>query len=234
MIPDRAAIIANALADELASHYNQFSTARFDDDLRSLDAELIKQKARIERLYERIRVAASTQSGTGQKSGDAGSTDQLNALETQRTLASAGLQGDIAQAEALATDARARSSMSLRDTLEADPVYRALQVDAGAASAQLAEARAQYTDSHPALLALRAKVHSIALQLARQEARARSSPEAFSPSETAAQLAQRKVEAVVAADRFKVDALNREIARINHQADGEAPLAFCASNGMPR
>jgi capsular polysaccharide biosynthesis protein len=53
--PNRAAMIANGVADELATYYKQLSTARYDDDLRALDAELVKQKARIESIDAQLK-----------------------------------------------------------------------------------------------------------------------------------------------------------------------------------
>jgi uncharacterized protein involved in exopolysaccharide biosynthesis len=152
--------------------------------------------------------------------------DQSNALQTQRALANAELQGDVAQAEAAATDARTRSNIARRDILQADPLYRALEAQATAGAAQLAVFRAQFTARYPGLPQLQAKVHSLKAEMSSEASLALSSPHAFSPTVAAALVDQRKAEAIVEAGRAKVAALDDEIARRGRQADGAGALGF--------
>jgi uncharacterized protein involved in exopolysaccharide biosynthesis len=220
--PDRAALIANGVADELVRYYNQLSTARYDDDLRALDQELANQKARIQRIDARLQARGGIQSATQTRGQDG--VDPMSDLQTQRALANAQLQGDAAQADAWGTDLQTRSEIARRDILAADPVYKALQAEATTSAAQLATLRSQFTDRYPGLPQLQAKVQSLRKEVAQEESRALSSPHAFSPTVAAAASDQRKAEAVVEADRAKVAALDGEIARRNRQLDSQAPL----------
>jgi len=224
--PNRAAMIANGVADELATYYKQLSTARYDDDLRALDAELVKQKARIESIDAQLKARGGSEAVASEDKGQVDIVDQSNALQTQRALANAELQGDVAQAEAAATDARTRSNIARRDILQADPLYRALEAQATAGAAQLAVFRAQFTARYPGLPQLQAKVHSLKAEMSSEASLALSSPHAFSPTVAAALVDQRKAEAIVEAGRAKVAALDDEIARRGRQADGAGALGF--------
>ena len=222
--PNGAATIANGVADELASYYNQLSTARYDDDLHALDAELVKQKARIQSINALLKSQGGDQSMASEDKGQDGLVDQVNALQTQRALANAELQGDMAQAEAAATDTRTRSEIARRDILQADPLYAALEAQASESAAHLAEFRAQFTSNYPGLPALQAKVRSLQAGVSAEAARALSSSHAFSPTIAAAIAGERKAEAVVEGDRAKVAALDGEIARTGSQVQGAGTL----------
>ncbi len=228
--PERAALIANGVADELTHYYNQLSTSRYDDDLRALDSELVQQKARIRRFDSQLRARArASQSFAGEdKTAGSSAVDQLNALQTQRALANAELIGDQAQVQAAASDAYTRSESARRDVLAADPLYHALQSEATDAQAQLAGAESQYTSRYPGLPQLRAKVQSLRAQQAAEERRALSSPHAFSPTVAGAVAEERKAEAVVAGDQAKVAALDGEISRRSRDIGGMAPIALLA------
>ncbi|MEO6990209.1 MAG: hypothetical protein ABI346_00570 [Candidatus Baltobacteraceae bacterium] len=223
---ERAATIANGVADELALYYRQLSTARYDDDLSALDSELVKQKGRIERLNVQLNARVGAGSTPTDDKGQDSLVDQVNALRTQRALASADLQADAAQASALEVDGRSRSEQARRDILQSDPLYIDLLRQATSSSAELAAVRAQFTPRYPGLPALAAKVRSLKSEASRQASRALSSPHAFSPTVAAGVVERRKAAAVVAGDRAKVAALDGEIVRRSHQLDGSAPLAL--------
>ncbi|HMD03495.1 MAG TPA: hypothetical protein VKG44_11080, partial [Candidatus Baltobacteraceae bacterium] len=217
-----AATIANGVADELAHYYNQLSTIRYDNDLRALDSELAKQKTRIETIDARLKgttdVSSSDDKGTGLK------IDALNALETQRALATASLQGDAAAAQAVAVDAQTRSEIARREILQSDTFYQTLVAGAAKEAANLAEVRAQYTDRYPGLPPLQAKVDNLNAAVSQEADKAMSSPHAFSPAVASAIADQRKAEAIVAADKAKVAALSDEIARQREQL--QEPVAL--------
>ncbi|HTV73575.1 MAG TPA: hypothetical protein VME66_07725 [Candidatus Acidoferrales bacterium] len=223
--PVQAAMIANGIADELARYYNELSTTRYDQDLSALDAELAKQKARIQNLDAELQArgaARSMPSGDGTTTGDF--ANQLNLLQTQRALANADLQGDIANAQAAALSAQTRTEIARRDILQNDPLYLALQASATKESANLADVHAQFTSRYPGLPALNAKVASLQAAVAREEHRALSSPHAFSPTLMASVLDEQKAAAVVVADRAKVAALDAEVDRQQRLLDSQLPL----------
>jgi capsular polysaccharide biosynthesis protein len=214
-----AATVANGVADELAHYYNQLSTIRYDNDLLALDGELAKQKAKIESIDARLKASGAVQSSSSNPDDkDSGNlVDQLNALETQRALATATLQGDSAAAQAIALDAQTRADISRREILANDPSYQSLAAGAAKETASLADVRAQYTERYPGLPALQAKVDSLNASVAQEANRALAEPHAFSPALLAALADQRKSEAIVAADRAKVSALNDEVTRQRQQ-----------------
>jgi len=226
---DRAALIANGVADELTSYYNQLSTSRYDDDLRALDKELTDQKGRIRSIDGQLKARAGIGSlAGGDKTAGSSAIDQLNALQTQRALANAEMIGDQAQAQAASSDAYTRSESARRDVLAADPLYHALQSQATEAQATLAAAQAQYTSRYPGLPQLRAKVDSLRNDMQREADHAMSSPHAFSPTVAGVVADQRKAQALVAGDQAKVAALDQEIGRRSHDLGGMAPIALLA------
>jgi uncharacterized protein involved in exopolysaccharide biosynthesis len=204
---DRAASVANGIADELARYYTELSTARYDDDLRALDNELAKQKRRLEDVDAQLRAQGGDRYlPTDEKDGDA-SGSQLSALESQRALANADLQGDIAQAHAAAIDSR-------RNVLLGDTLYQQLQASLTKASAELAEARSRYTAEYPGLPDLQNRVDSLKAAVAREADRALSSPQTY-PRITTDSSDETKAQASVETDRAKVTALDEELANEN-------------------
>ena len=212
-----AATVANGVADELAHYYNELSTVRYDNDLRSLDTELAKQSAKIQTIDARLKASGAVQSSTTDDKAIGTLVDQLNELETQRALASASAQGDAAAAQAIALDAQTRSEIARREILQDDPFYQTLVAGAAKESAALADVRAQYTDRYPGLPALQAKVDNLNAAVSQEVNRVLAAPHAFSPAVATALADQRKAEAIVASDRAKVSALNDEIARQRQQ-----------------
>ncbi len=204
---DRAAMVANGIADELARYYTELSTARYDDDLRALDTELAKQKKRLENVDAQLRAQGGDQfPATDEKDGD-GSGSQLTALESQRAIAGADLRGDIAHANAAAVDTR-------RNVLLGDPLYQQLQANLTKASAELADARSRYTAQYPGLPALQNRVDSLKAAVAREADRALTSPQTF-PVATTDSSDESKAQATVEADRAKVTALDQEVSNEN-------------------
>lgn len=215
--PVRAALVANAVADELARTYDRLSKSRYQEDVGALDAELATQKSRIEHMNATLVAHGESAQGptTDDKTGDTIShepADGLPDLELQRAITKATLQGDISRAHAVAVDPKTRLNLQRRDLLQNDTLYRALLNSANSAQAQLADLRAQYTERYPALRPLKAKIKSLNAAVAREAARAASSPYAYSPTTEEAVSAQRNADALVAADRAKFDALNEQIA----------------------
>jgi capsular polysaccharide biosynthesis protein len=221
--PARAALVANAVADELARTYDRLSKSRYEDDVHALDAELTKQKKRIERMNATLVAHGESADGprADDKSGDGGSRgqeDHLPDLQMQRAVVKATLQGDIARLQAVAVDAATRKNLLRRDLLQDDPLYRALLNSANTAEAQLANVRAQYTERYAALRPIEAKVKRLNAAVADEAARAAASPYGYSPATEGALGAQRSAEALVTTDRAKFDALNQQIALLTRPA----------------
>lgn len=212
---DRAATVVNGIADELAVYYTQLSTARYDADLRALNAEISKQKKHLESIDSQLRAQGVDSLAAGvDENGDASSSGEPGTIESQRAMAYANLQGDMAHAQAA-------TGTAPRDVLLSDPLYQQLESSLTKASANLADARARYTSQYPGLPDLKARVASLKAAVARESARALSSASTggASPDQLAAQ-------ASVVADRAKVEALDGELAAQNKQLSVAGPVAL--------
>ena len=194
----------------MSRYYNQLSTARYDEDLRQIDAELVKQKGRLTTIDAQLKAHGGYQ--TPQAADDKGGQDslvaQLEALRTQRALANADLQGDAAQAGAASGDAQTKAASARREILDADPMYRALDAQATSSATLLASAKAQYTSRYPGLPQMQAKAAMLKAAAANEANRALSSPGAYSPTLAAAQAEQRKAQAIVEGDQAMVAAFD--------------------------
>jgi uncharacterized protein involved in exopolysaccharide biosynthesis len=197
---DRAALIVNSIADELASYYAELSTARYDDDLRALDAEISRQKKRLESIDKQLKAQGGAELMTDEDGGDSPG-GEVGRLESERSLAYAELQGDIAHAQAAGASAQ-------RDILSGDPLYQQLQSSLSQASADLADARLRYTPEYPGFSALQNRVDSLKAAIAQEAAKALSNSGSASPDEL-------RAEASVETNRAKVIALDQRLAAEN-------------------
>jgi uncharacterized protein involved in exopolysaccharide biosynthesis len=213
---NRAAMVANGIADELARYYSELSTARYDEDLRALDDELLKQKKALENIDAQLRAQGGGGYVASDERDDASTGSQVSTLESQRALANADLQGDIAHEQAAVSDTR-------RDILMSDPLYQQLQASLTKASAELADARSRYTADYPGLTALQDRVDSLKAAAAREAERV-SSTQATGPVAAAASSDESKAQASVVADRAKVAALDQELANENKRINVASSL----------
>lgn len=224
--PDRAELIANGIANELIAYFSQVSTAQYDSELRALDAELAKQRARIKGIDAQVKARGSVPSLTSDQKGDGADMASLGSLETDRELTNAVLTGDQERLRAGSLDDRTRAKIFRRDVLKEDERYQDLMTIASTGATQLANDRAVYTSMFPALAAVAFKVRSLDSATQREAQRVLGSPDAYSPTLEAADLEQRKAAAVVAADRAKLAALDNLIDARRARLDSQAPLAL--------
>lgn len=209
--PDRAMKVANGVAEELTRYYREISTARFDDDLRALDAELAKEWKQARRLDEQLQ-RHNAPLALSDKPSDAASS-QFADLEATRALAVATLVGDRSHLEALRTNGARRAKMLRYDVLRNDPAYHDLEASASASAVQLANVRAQFTAEYPALPALIEKVQSLRTAMNAEADRALKASNAYSPLVETSRIEERQAAAVVAADQAKVDAYDGLLAK---------------------
>jgi len=164
---------------------------------------------------------------------------RLNDLETQRALASAALSGDQSRLDSL----RVQKNTVNYEILHNDPVYQQLATSESASEAELAKARAQFTDNYPGMPALQTKTDSLKGALKSEASRALTAPNAYSPTLSANHDASQAAAALIDADRAKVAALDGLLAnqrdrantipklqalRLDHDAAQAAYLAIAA------
>jgi uncharacterized protein involved in exopolysaccharide biosynthesis len=203
--------VANGVAEELTQYYREISTARFDEDLRALDAELTKEQEQARRLDAQLQRHDASLT-VSDKPGDAASSHVAD-LNASRALAVATLVGDRSHLEAVHTDGARRAKMLRYDVLHNDPAYRDLQASASASGVQLANARAQFTPEYPALPALVEKAQSLQAAMNAEADRALKGSEAYSPLAEASRVEELQAAAVVASDQAKVDAFDSLLAK---------------------
>ncbi|MBD5654024.1 MAG: hypothetical protein IAI50_02445 [Candidatus Eremiobacteraeota bacterium] len=221
---ERAANGANGVADELTRYYGQISTSRYDADLGALNAELTRQTDRIKAITAQMQARGGSAVTAVDEKGNDPTAGRLTNLETDRELAKAALQGDIANTRSLGTDAGLRAKIVRRDVLESDQRYRQLLGAASSSALAVANAKAVYTGKYPALPALVTKSKSLDSAVDGEARRALSAPDAYSPSIVAAEAEQRKAAALTVADRAKVDALTSLIASERQRLNAQTPL----------
>ena len=224
--PERAALIANGIADELIRYYSQISTSRYDSDLGALNSELEKQRERITKIDFQVRAQGYIGSSSFDDKGNDSAPLQLGSFETEKQLASSVLQGDEAHLRAVALDSQARLKLLRRDVLKNDDRYQSLQTAASLSAAQLAQFRAVYTSAFPGLPAAEFKARSLDNAAKKEAQRAMESPDAYSPSVAEAEAEERKAGAVIVADRAKISALDNLIAGEHARLDAMQPLSL--------
>jgi capsular polysaccharide biosynthesis protein len=222
--PERAAQIANGVADELTRYYGEISTARYDADLNALNRELSKESDRIKSISQQMEARGGSAVTAIDDKGNDPVAGRLSALETDRALSGATLQGDIAGAAALAPGSSTDSKQYRRDVLQSDPTYMSLQTAVAASQVALDTDHALYTDQYPGLPAIEHKVQSLRSSLNHEASLAISAPDAYSPAIAANEAAKRKADAVVVADQARVAALDGLVASEEARQAAQTPL----------
>jgi capsular polysaccharide biosynthesis protein len=223
-IPDRAALIANSVADELTKYYGEISTARYDADLSALDAELGKESARIKNISAQMQARGGSAVTSIDDKGNDPVAGRLASLQTDLALSQATLAGDSATAAATGVSSATGSKLYRHEVLQNDPTYRGLQTDASTSDVALANDRAVYTEHYPGFAAITAKVKSLHTSLNSEAARALSSSDAYSPSAASFEAEQRKAGAIVIADRARVSALEGLVTSEQARQAAQTPL----------
>jgi capsular polysaccharide biosynthesis protein len=209
---NRAISISNGVADQLTAYYREISTARYDQDLASLESEMTKQRDLTRRIDQQVRAHGASAAVPGANEADL-AANRMSDLETTRALAIATLQGDVANATAVRAGASAKAKVARYEILREDQAYKDLKLSASASQVALANARATYTSAYPALPALAQKSKILDSAASQEANRAINSSDAYSPAVATLASDQQKANATVAADRAKLAAYDQLLAR---------------------
>ena len=209
---DRAATIANAIADETVLYYRQIATQRYQDVTQQLGQTIVQLRSQIDGVNKRLqKVSVDNPYANSDKASD-DLTAQIGTLKMIRNQAYADLLADRATSSALADQGSKIGGIVDREALKNDPVYTALEAQIAADEATLAVQNATYTSANPALISVREKVALERSQL--QDAKAAALQKRADSSTTYATqtLAERSAAGKVAGDEARLRALDTEIA----------------------
>jgi uncharacterized protein involved in exopolysaccharide biosynthesis len=223
---ERAALIANAVADETVVYYREIAVARYGDVTRLMSQKIEQLRAQIDTANRRLqRASAGNPYVNSDKAGE-NLTARVDALRTARDQAQADLVADRAKHSALAAQGPKIEGIVQQEVLARDPVYTNVQAQLAEDEAALAEKRATYTNENPVVIALSEKVDLERTHLRTVEAAALRSRFGTSPSYASNLLEERKAAGTVAGDEARVAALNAELAEAEgHLRDTFGPGA---------
>jgi capsular polysaccharide biosynthesis protein len=221
---DRAAVVANGVADELTRYYSEISIARYDADLTALNRELVRESNRINAISAEMQARGGSAPPSLDAKGNDPESGRLATLETDLALSKASLQGDSAGVAALAPGSDEDSKTYRRDVLSDDRNYLGLQSAIAATELTLETDHALYTKRYPGFPALQHKIQSLRNALRSEARRALSSPDAYSPTLAQDAAQRRKAEALVVADQARVGALSDLVVAEQARQAAQAPL----------
>lgn len=219
---ERAIAVPNAVADQLSQYYDEISTERYDVNVDRLSAELAAQSAKIDALDKEMSGVANSDPFVISDRAVDNITTNLAALQQQRAIAVAELQGDQALAATTAPNPQLLKT-ARHEILAGNPTY----VDQQSATAKDATAlnadRATYTGSFPGLPGEVAKVEADDAATNAVAEKALSDPNAYSPSAAAAYADHAKQLAAVAGDTARLKSIDDLLAK-NQDALNDIPV----------
>ncbi|HTV74699.1 MAG TPA: Wzz/FepE/Etk N-terminal domain-containing protein [Candidatus Acidoferrales bacterium] len=231
--PQTAMMLSNGIADAFVAYYASLSGRRYDQVTSQLSAELANAKQHLDQLQAQLESSAARRSFDGTDSSLDDITNQLNDLQEQRGVANASLVSDYGELAGLQADAADFAPADRHVLLESDPTFRNLEADVAKNAAMLASMRAEYTDSYPGLAGLEDKVQHEQSELSAQAQALTSAPHAYSSSALQRLSEMRKIGALVAGDRARVNSIDSEIATARQELSN-APGSPAQSVGALR
>ena len=215
---ERAATIANAVADETVAYYHEIATRRYDDVTRQLNQAIAKLRSEIDAANGRLQRASVNNPYANYDKASEDLAARIAGLHAQRDQAYADLIADSATSSALQAQGPKIAGIVKQEILAADPVYTEIQKQLASDEATLAAQRATYTDSNPAVAALLSKVELERTQLLAAEQAALKNRAGSSASYASNVLAERQASGKTAADRARLQAIDTELAEAEQQA----------------
>ncbi len=215
---ERAATIANAVADETITYYHEIATNRYDDVTRKLNHAIAQLRSQIDATNNRLQSASFKNAYANSDKASEDLATRIAELHAARDQAYADLISDRATDRALRVQRWKITSIVRQETLANDPVYTMIQGKVASDEASLAEQRSRYTDTNPAVVALAEKVALEREQLKAAEARALERRSGSSPAYVSNVLEQGRAASKTAGDQARVQALDAEISVAEQQA----------------
>ena len=209
---EQAINVSNAVADELSRYYDEISTQRYDVNVNRLSTELSNQAGKMRQLDTAMSNVAATNPFVVSEHSIDNITTQIAALDEQRAVALAQLQGDRALAATSAGSA-GLSKTARHEILTGDPAYLATRAAAARDNAQLVSDRASYTGAFPGLPGELAKIRSESEAIKREASRALHDPNAFSVSAAATSEQHSHQQAIVAGDAARLKQIDDLLAK---------------------
>jgi uncharacterized protein involved in exopolysaccharide biosynthesis len=209
--PSVAIALANGIADEMVGFYHDISVRRYDDIVRYLQGEMEQQAQHLTSLDTKLQHAVARDSFIGSDKALDAITTRIDDLQVERGKAYANYVSDAASATA--QDQNSDMARIIQgELLDRDPLYGAIRNEYAKNVAQLEVDHAQFTDKYPGLPSLQDRVDKERAALAQAERRALAAPKSSSPSYAKALLEGRRIAALVAGDRARLQALDSQIA----------------------
>lgn len=207
-IPERAVLVANGIADQMAKYFTEISTARFDSDLHALDDELVKQRGLILSIDAKIHAHGDPSIAMLDDRGADTISARVATLENDTALSEAAVSGDRAHLSAIDAGGQGRATVAKSEILQNDHTYKELQTAVALASSQYESAKATYTNNFPGLAELKIKADRLRSSLDAEQRSALASPDAFSATALASDNERRNAQATEQADNAKLSNLS--------------------------
>jgi|SRR5579872_546508 len=211
--PRRAVLFTNALANSLVQYYREISATRYTELEKFLNNGMASQRARMEQLDRKLEEAAVKDPVIAQKSASQTISSRLLALQAQRAQIDAVMRGHQAQEEITSQELAQFKPLIDQELALRDPAYQALRAQQGKDAAQLQIDRSQYTDKYPGFPGLQEKVKLENDALNEAQKAASAQPPVNSATYMSLIRQKGQTDAVLAADRAQLTAIDQEIAQ---------------------
>jgi capsular polysaccharide biosynthesis protein len=214
--PNRAVQAANAMASELSAYARGISTSRYDQLIADLNRQISEQKHQLGQVDSEIQSLSSANYYIAPDTGTAAINTRLVALDAQRQVLQATVDGDSANALVFSKRPRLSAHLAAHEIVTQDPTFTALKGQYGKDLASLNNIKASYTDRFPGIAGLQTTVDRENKSLQDAESAETKDP-TQSPAYVAALLDSNRADATLRMDRAQLSAVQGQIAELRSQ-----------------
>ena len=214
--PERAIAAANALAHELAAYSRSISTTRYDQLIADLGRQVEDRRTKLEALDARVQGVTGSNYYISADGGTSAINTRLIALEAQEQQLQATVDGDTANARAIAKRPMLSEHLAGHEITTQDPAFVALKTQYGKDLAALNNMKAGYTDKYAGIAGLQDTVDREKTSLDGAEANVTKDPTQSSAYVTAL-LDANKAGATLDGDRAQLAAVKDQVSDLNGQ-----------------